>query len=266
MGQKITQVDAFTSERYQGNPAAICILDSDGDAGWMQRVANEMNLSETAYLVPRPDGFGLRWFTPAVEVDLCGHATVAAAHVLWEEGVVARTAQCRFHTRSGLLTARREAGGWIGVEFPRETVIPLAILAEADQALGVRSIHTAECRRLSYLLLELDSEAAVRSAMLDFAQASKLAHKGLIVTSRADAGTGYDFVSRFFAPRMGVNEDPATGSAHCVLGVYWSEKLGRNEMLAYQASARGAVIRVGVAADHVTLAGQAVTVMRGELV
>jgi PhzF family phenazine biosynthesis protein len=266
MGQKITQVDAFTSERYRGNPAAICILSAEADTEWMQRVANEMNLSETAYILPCSGEFGLRWFTPAVEVDLCGHATVAAAHVLWEENVVPAAAACRFHTRSGVLTARKESGGWIAVEFPRESVVPIAIPADAERALGVKAVAAAESGRLNYLVLELASAADVRNAAPDFTLASKLPHKGLVITSLADAGTGYDVVSRFFAPRMGVNEDPATGSAHCVLGVYWGAKLGRGDMLAYQASARGAVIRVNVAPDRVTLAGQAVTVLRGELV
>jgi PhzF family phenazine biosynthesis protein len=266
MGQRITQVDAFTSERYRGNPAAICILESEGDAEWMQRVANEMNLSETAYLVPTSsDEFGLRWFTPAVEVDLCGHATVAAAHVLWEEGVVPGTKACRFRTRSGVLTARR-AGDWIDVEFPLERVDAINPPADAANALGVKAQSAAECARLNYLLLELESEAAVRQASPDFTLASKVAHKGLIVTSVADARAHHDFVSRFFAPRMGVNEDPATGSAHCVLGPYWAAKLGRSELRAFQASPRGADLRVRVGGDRVTLGGQAVTVMRGELV
>ena len=264
MGQTITQVDAFTSERFRGNPAAICILEHEAQTEWMQRLANEMNLSETAYVVPRGGSFGLRWFTPAVEVKLCGHATVAAAHVLWEEGFVPAGAECRFETLSGRLTARRTKG-WIDVEFPREEVSESAIPDAAERALAVKAIRAAESPRLSYLVLELESERAVIAAAPDYALAAKLAHQGLIVTSRA-AGSDCDFVSRFFAPRMGVNEDPATGSAHCVLGPYWERALGRSELRARQLSPRGAEIRVKLDETRVTLGGQAVTVMRGELV
>ncbi len=264
MGQRITQVDAFTSDAFRGNPAAICLLREEADAGWMQKVAMEMNLSETAYLVPRGDGFGLRWFTPAVEVDLCGHATVAAAHVLWQDGVVPLSDECRFYTRSGLLTARLQ-GDWIMVEFPREHVSVIAVPGDAERALGVKAVGAAASERLSYLVLELGSEAEVRACAPDFLVLRKIEPKGIIVTSRAAAGAKYSIVSRFFGPRMGVDEDPATGSAHCVLGPYWQAKLGKDEFSAYQASARGAEIRVAVGAERVTLSGQAVTVMRGEL-
>lgn len=266
MGQKITQVDAFTSERYRGNPAAICILESEADADWMQRVANEMNLSETAYIVRQADGFGLRWFTPTMEVDLCGHATVAAAHVLWQECEVHAGQPCRFHTRSGLLVATQHGSGWIHVEFPLEQVKPCEIPAGSEAALGVTAAAAACNDRLSYLVLELDSEAVVRAARPDFSAVEKLPFKGLIVTGRANAGSNRQVVSRFFAPRMGVNEDPATGSAHCVLGRYWAEKLGTRQFDAYQASARGAEIRVILGESSVILGGQAVTVLRGQLV
>lgn len=264
MGQRITQVDAFTAEAFRGNPAAICVMDREADPAWMQRVALEMNLSETAYVVPRADGFGLRWFTPAIEVELCGHATVAAAHVLWQDGHVPPAQECRFHTRSGLLTARRNAE-WIEVSFPLETVTPLPAPADAQAALGVQSVAAAENKRLSYLVLELQNEAAVRACAPDFNALAHAAHKGFVVTSRADSGNTYDVVSRFFAPRMGVNEDPATGSAHCVLGPYWQPKLGMDSFHAHQASARGADIRVRVDSGRIILGGQAVTVMRGEL-
>ncbi len=265
MGQRITQVDAFTSERFRGNPAAICILESEAKPEWMQNVANEMNLSETAYLVPRADGFGLRWFTPAVEVDLCGHATVAAAHVLWEEGVVSRDDACRFHTKSGLLVAHKSSE-FIEVNFPLEVVRQVERVPQAEAALGVSSVSTAHSARLSYLVLELESEAAVRSATPDFAALRKVPYEGLILTSKSDPGSSISIVSRFFAPRKGVNEDPATGSAHCILGPFWANKLGQSQFHAYQASTRGAEIRVSVKSDRVTLGGQAVTVLRGELV
>lgn len=265
MGQRITQVDAFTAEVFRGNPAAICVLEHEADPVWMQRVALEMNLSETAYLVPQADGFGLRWFTPAIEVDLCGHATVAAAHVLWQDGHVPPEQECRFHTRSGLLTARRN-GEWIEVSFPLETVESITPAPAAETALGVKAIAAAENKRLNYLVLELQDEAAVRACAPDFSELARTSHKGIVVTSKADSGRPYGVVSRFFAPRMGVNEDPATGSAHCVLGPYWQAKLKESNFMAHQCSARGADIRVRLESGRVILGGQAVTVMRGELV
>ncbi len=265
MGQKITQVDAFTAEAFRGNPAAICVLEREADATWMQQLALEMNLSETAYLVPRADGYGLRWFTPTVEVDLCGHATVASAHVLWQDGHVHHDQECRFHTRSGLLTARRN-GDWIEVSFPLETVATVPAPGDAEAALGIRAVACAENKRLQYLILEVADEVAVRSCVPDFGTLNGVPYEGFIVTAKAAASAPYAFVSRFFAPRKGVNEDPATGSAHCVLGPYWQAKLGRNEFVAFQASARGAEIRVRVEPGRVVLGGQAVTVMRGELV
>lgn len=265
MGQRFTQVDAFTAEAFRGNPAAICLLKDPADAQWMQNVALEMNLSETAYVLPQADGFSLRWFTPAVEVDLCGHATVAAAHVLWQEGILPATSECRFHTRSGLLTARL-VGDWIEVSFPREAVAPVPTPGKAEAALGVKALASAESPRLGYLILELSSERAVHDCHPDFSALEKVDYKGIIVTSRADPSAHYDIVSRFFGPRLGVNEDPATGSAHCVLGTYWQTKLGKDAFRAFQASARGAEIRVAVDATRVTLGGQAVTVLRGELV
>jgi PhzF family phenazine biosynthesis protein len=265
VGQRITQVDAFTAERYRGNPAAICILREEADAGWMQKVALEMNLSETAYIVPGADGFGLRWFTPAVEVDLCGHATVAAAHVLWQEGVLPTTEECRFHTRSGLLTARLK-GDWIEVSFPREQVRTITAPKDAEAALGVKAISAADSARLQYLVLELDSEAAVRACAPDFSALARVNYEGIIITANCGSNSKHAIASRFFAPRKGVNEDPATGSAHCILAPYWQAKLGRDEFLAHQASARGADIRVKVGPERVTLGGQAITVLRGELV
>lgn len=265
MGHRITQVDAFTAEVFRGNPAAICVLEREADPVWMQRVALEMNLSETAYLVPQADGFDLRWFTPAIEVDLCGHATVAAAHVLWQDGHVPAEQDCRFHTRSGLLTARRN-GEWIEVSFPLETVESITPPPAAEAALGVKAVAAAENKRLSYLVLELQDEAAVRACVPDFSALARASHKGIIVTSNADSGRPYGIVSRFFAPRMGVNEDPATGSAHCVLGPYWQAKLEQSDFMAHQCSARGADIRVRLESGRIILGGQAVTVMRGELV
>jgi PhzF family phenazine biosynthesis protein len=261
MAQRITQVDAFTLQPFRGNPAAVCVLEQPADADWMAAVAREMNLSETAFLYPDGEAYRLRWFTPTVEVALCGHATLASAHVLWEEGYLSRDQPARFQTRSGLLTCRT-VGDWIEMDFPseppQETRAPEALL----RALDVTPLFTGK-NRMDYLI-ELESEAAVRAVHPHFDLISELPVRGVIVTSR---GSGvYDFVSRFFAPAAGVPEDPATGSAHCCLTPYWAAKLGKQDMLAYQASARGGVVRVGARGERVLLGGQAVTVLRGELV
>jgi PhzF family phenazine biosynthesis protein len=259
---RIVQVDAFTDRPFHGNPAAVCLLDAPRDAAWMQAVAGEMNLAETAFLWPENGAFRLRWFTPAVEVDLCGHATLASAHVLWQEGHLAPDAEARFDTRSGRLTARR-AGDWIEMDFPAEPADPDPAPPGLLDALGVTAVWTGHRLRLGYRLVEVADEAAVRRAAPDIRALARAA-RGVIVTARASSGEA-DFVSRFFAPAMGVDEDPVTGSAHCVLAPYWAGQLGRTELTGYQASARGGVVRVRAAGDRVILGGQAVTVMRGEL-
>ncbi len=261
MGLEIVQVDAFTDTPFRGNPAAVCLLPAPRDEPWMQAVAREMNLAETAFLVRQRDGFGLRWFTPTIEVALCGHATLASAHVLWEDGHLAPTDQARFQTKSGLLTADR-AAGWIELDFPTKRAEPAPAPPGLVQALGVAPRRVGR-NQFDYLV-EVESEALVRTLAPDHAALAKLPVRGVIVTSRA-ATPGYDFVSRFFAPGSGIPEDPVTGSAHCALGPYWSERLGKTEFVAYQASPRGGVVRVRVAGDRVKLGGQAVTVLRGTL-
>jgi len=261
MGLKIVQVDAFASRPFSGNPAAVCVLSAPRDARWMQDVAREMNLAETAFLHPENEGYRLRWFTPAVEVALCGHATLASAHVLWEEGRLPAGQQARFHTQSGLLTADRR-GDWIELDFPATPPAPAPEPPGLAAALGVTPRWVGRSR-FDYLV-EVDSEPTVRALTPDIQALAKVEARGIIVTSRATT-SGYDFVSRFFAPRAGVPEDPVTGSAHCALTPFWSERLDRPEMTAYQASPRGGVIRVRLAGDRVILAGQAVTVLRGEL-
>ena len=260
MGLKITQVDAFTSKPFAGNPAAVCVLPESKDAAWMQSVAMEMNLAETAFLVRRADGFDLRWFTPAVEVKLCGHATVASAHVLWEDGHLPPGEQARFHTLSGLLTADRR-GDWIELDFPATIAAACDPPDGMAEALGAQPVYVGR-NQFDYLA-ELESEEAVRRLKPDHTRLKRLPVRGVIVTAR---GAEYDFVSRFFAPGSGIDEDPVTGSAHCALGPYWKAKLGKDEFLAFQASPRGGVVKVRVAGDRVKLGGQAVTVLRGELV
>jgi PhzF family phenazine biosynthesis protein len=262
MGLPIFQVDAFTAEPFRGNPAAVCPLPGPRAEAWLQNVAREMNLSETAFLYPQEDGFNLRWFTPAVEVDLCGHATLASAHILWETGRLELQAKARFYTRSGLLTAVRR-GNEIELEFPATPDEPAAAPPELAEALGVTPRYVG--RSVFDYLVEVDSAETVHQLRPDLALLKRLAGRGIIVTALADV-SGFDFVSRFFAPAVGIDEDPVTGSAHACLGPFWSRRLGRNEFVAYQASARGGVVRVRVLGQRVCLGGQAVTVLRGELV
>jgi PhzF family phenazine biosynthesis protein len=261
MPQPIVQVDAFADRPFAGNPAAVCIMDGPRDEGWMQDVAMEMNLSETAFLHPVEGGWNLRWFTPAVEVALCGHATLASAHVLWQEGRLAAGEQARFHTLSGLLTADRD-GDWITLDFPAKPEQAAPAPEGLERALGVRPVYTG--RSQFDWLVEVESEDVVRGLKPDLGLLAGVDARGVIVTARGSGG-GHDFVSRFFAPRAGVNEDPVTGSAHCVLAPFWARRLGRDALTGFQASRRGGIVKVRTAGDRVRLSGQAVTVLRGEL-
>ena len=260
--QPIVQVDAFTDRAFAGNPAAVCVLSSPADPVWMQQVAREMNLAETAFLVPHSGGgYDLRWFTPTLEVDLCGHATLASAHVLWEERHLGAGDEARFHTRSGVLTATKEPD-LIWLDFPATAPQPIDRLPELEQALGTALEYLG--RTCFDYLVELESEKAVRELRPDLQALSRLASRGVIVTA-ASSQKRYDFVSRFFAPGSGVPEDPVTGSAHCGLGPFWADRLQKRELVGYQASERGGVVKVRVDGDRVRLGGQAVTVFRGEL-
>lgn len=269
MERPIYIVDAFTNEAFKGNPAAVCPLDTAQSAEWMQQVAAEMNLSETAFLVPRGDdnGFDLRWFTPAIEVPLCGHATLASAHTLWESARLAADAEARFHTLSGRLIARQTAQG-IEMDFPAMRLEEIATppgVAESLRATPKSVWLVRDQRDLEKnFLVEFGSEAEVRALQPDFNLMRQQVSKGLIVTAQAEM-PGIDFVSRYFATWAGIDEDPVTGSAHCALTPYWVGKLGRAELLGYQASARGGYVRVKLDGDRVVLGGQAVTVLRGSL-
>jgi len=257
----IVIVDAFTDTPFSGNPAAVCVLDAEPDRTWMQQVAREMNLSETAFVIRRKEHWALRWFTPTVEVDLCGHATLATAHVLWDTDRAPPDLALTFRTKSGALHAKREASR-IWLDFP---ALP-ATWADAPpmlaDALGARP--TAVAKYVFDYLVELESEAAVRDLTPDLAMLAQVPGRGVVVTAVATT-PGFDFVSRFFAPQVGVPEDPVTGSAHCALAPYWAERLGKTRMLAYQASARGGLVEVEVAGDRVMLGGKAVTVVEGIL-
>ena len=258
------QVDAFADRPFEGNPAAVFVLDVPREDRWMQLVAREMNLAETAFLHPidgLTDTFSLRWFTPAVEVDLCGHATLASAHVLWETGRLAPSESPRFQTRSGTLTARR-AGELIEMDFPATTPTPIDALPGLADALGARPRATLRTR--FDVLVELEAESTVRSLRPDLVKVRTVDARGVIVTARAERGPT-DIISRFFAPQSGVDEDPVTGSAHCALGPYWSVKLGKPDLLAYQASPRGGTLHVKVRGERVLLGGRAITIFRGEM-
>jgi PhzF family phenazine biosynthesis protein len=259
--QRFSQIDAFTDRPFSGNPAAVCLLPAPRDAGWMQQVASEMNLAETAFLVRRPEGFDLRWFTPAAEVDLCGHATLASAHLLWEDGHLEQTESATFHTRSGVLTAKRR-GDLIWLDFPATPVAPATMPPDLERATGAPIKYLG--RTAFDYLIEIESEAALRSLEPDMTLLARLPVRGVVVTARSGDGK-HDFVSRFFAPRYGIPEDPVTGSAHCGLGPYWAARLGKNELAGYQASSRGGTVLVRVDGERVHLGGQAVTVLRGEL-
>jgi len=240
VGQRIVTVDAFTDRPFAGNPAAVCVVDGYPDDAWMQAVAREMNLSETAFVVRRADGdWDLRWFSPIVEVDICGHATLASAHVLWEEGHSPIGDAVRFHTRSGVLGAEPD-GDWIELDFPA---------APADDPL-------VEVR-------ELPSEDQLRVFKPDMAELEQA--RARVVYYTAPGNDGVDYVDRVFGPKVGIPEDPATGSAHCTLAPLWAARLGKDDLMARQVSTRGGVFRVHVAGDRVKIAGQAVTVLRAEL-
>ncbi len=262
MTVKITQADAFTNAAFKGNPAAVCLLTSPREEDWMQNVAREMNLSETAFLDPREDGFNLRWFTPGGEVDLCGHATLASAHVLWEEGILSEEKTARFFTRSGWLTASLN-DGWIEMDFPSTPDEPFVPDFDLAGALGTALDYIGK-NQFDCIALVKDEET-LRNLRPDFYKLASFPIRGAIVTCRSDS-SDYDFVSRFFAPGLGVDEDPVTGSAHCCLAPFWNRRIDRTEFTAYQASMRGGVVRARLNGDRVLLSGQAVTVLRGELV
>ena len=259
MPTQITQVDAFTALPFRGNPAAVCIFAAPPDDVWMRDVAREMNLSETAFLHPEKDGYRLRWLTPSIEVDLCGHATLASAHVLWEGGHLPPDSEARFYTRSGLLTCKRN-GDWIEMDFPAKLAEAAEPPPQLAAALGSELLFTGR-NQFDYLV-EVASEEVLRSLRPNHHLLRELPARGVIVTARS---RDFDFVSRFFAPGSGIDEDPVTGSAHTALAPFWGARLNKTEMTGYQASERGGVVKVRLRGDRVILSGQAVTVLRGEL-
>ncbi|TVY01857.1 PhzF family phenazine biosynthesis protein [Paenibacillus cremeus] len=263
-------VDAFADRPFRGNPAAVCLLERYPSDAVMQQIAMEMNLSETAFLCPCPEEgehhFQLRWFTPVTEVDLCGHATLASAHYLWDTGAAPLDRQLSFHTRSGLLTAKPSGDGWIQLDFPAEPVSEVEVNPDRLIAAlgGVSSYRFVGTNRMD-MVVELDSEETVRSLTPDFTAIRGLTGlRGLVVTARS-SNPAYDFVSRCFFPGLGIDEDPVTGSTHCGLAPYWQPKLGRDQFIAKQLSGRTGTLRLAIAGDRVKLSGQAVTVLNGAL-
>lgn len=259
------QVDAFTTTPFAGNPAAVCVLPSPQPADWMQNVAAEMNLSETAFLHRTEGRYRLRWFTPTSEVDLCGHATLASAHVLWTDGFLAHEEPARFETKSGLLTATRR-NGWIQMDFPADPVTstePPPSLLDSLNGATPQAIGRSD----RDYLVHLEDAEAVRSLDPDMNTLASLPARGVIVTAESP-DTEIDFVSRFFAPGVGVPEDPVTGSAHCALGPYWASQTGRTSLRGRQISARGGTVRIQLEApdaERLRLGGQATTVLHGRL-
>ncbi len=254
-------VDAFAEKPFSGNPAAVVFLDGPREDAWRQAVAAEFNLPETAFVEARGDGFALRWFTPSVEVPLCGHATLAAAHALWESGRVPAERAISFETKSGVLTARREAE-WIVLDFPALPVCPAKPPPGLLAALADTPLAFAENEGV--YLLEMDSEETVRGAAPDLAKWNALTQKGLILTAPARRKT-HDVVSRCFFPADGIPEDPATGSAHCAIGPYWAGRLGKPVLTAAQASKRGGLLIVRVKDGRVELGGRTFTAWSGSL-
>ena len=261
MSIKIYQVDAFSYKPFSGNPAAVCVLDKEVSDNWMQNVAMEMNLSETAFLHKSSQGFDLRWFTPTTEVDLCGHATLASAHILWEEGFLRPEQVAHFETKSGLLLASRNAE-LIELDFPSEPAEDALMPPGLELSLGVKSVYVGR-NRFDYLV-QVESEDILRNINPDLNLLKEIPARGIIVTAACESDE-YDFISRFFAPASGIDEDPVTGSAHCCLAPYWNKKLGKKDMVAYQASKRGGVVYVSLKNDRVILGGKAITVFKGEM-
>jgi len=261
LGFQIFKVDAFTDKPFSGNPAGVCILSEKRSAEWMQAVAREMNLGATAFFLPKNDGYDLRWFTPIIELGLCGHGTLASAHILYEREHLKRDREARFYTKSGLLTAK-DNGDLIELDFPSQPPQAAPAPDGLVEALDVKPRFVGKDEL--YHFVEVDSETIVRNLKPNFGLLGTVSITGVTVTAKAST-LGFDFVSRFFAPKLGIDEDPATGSSHCLLGPFWSDRLHKTELVAYQASSRGGVIHIRVESDRVSLGGKAVTILQGEL-
>ena len=258
---QLLHVDAFADAPFTGNPAAVCLLERARPADWMQALAAELNQPATVFVASSVDGFAVRWFSPTAELTLCGHGTLAAAHALWETERLSPAVPARFTTRSGVLSAAWR-DGWIAIDLPAAVAVAASPPVGLLDALGAKARWVGR-NRFDYVV-ELDDEATVRALVPDLGALASFDTRGVIVTARA-ASPGMDFVSRFFAPRVGIPEDAVTGSAHCCLAPLWAARLGTSRLTARQLSARGGVVRASVEADRVVLSGQALTVLRGEI-
>jgi len=258
----IYQVDAFTAEPFKGNPAGVCILEKDASDEWMQNVAAEMNLSETAFLTPDHQDFRIRYFTPAAEIPLCGHATLSSAHILYEKGLSDKLREVALHSKAGKLSVRYDAG-WITMNFPSYPVKPVKIQEGIENIIG---IVPAELYRTDHgwSFAVLHNEKEVRNLKPDFGAMKNSEHGDLIVTAPSEDKT-FDFCVRCFAPALGIDEDPVTGSAHCALVPFWHKRTGRIEMVSHQVSKRGGILKVADRGERVEISGQAVTVMKIEM-
>jgi predicted PhzF superfamily epimerase YddE/YHI9 len=254
-------VDAFTDRSFAGNPAGVVLLDEWKDDRWLQNVAMELNLSDTAFLVANANGFDLRWFTPSAEIDLCGHATLASAVVFADLGNLADRCSLTFSTRSGALNVERY-GSFFLMDFPALTAAPCQPPLGLLESLGRKAQYVGQSE--FDFLVEFESESVVRSIRPDFNTLATVKCRGVVVTARSD-NAEFDFVSRFFAPAVGINEDPVTGSAHCLLGSYWRPRLGKSKMTAYQASSRGGVVQVELRGDRIMLGGKGIIFARGDI-
>lgn len=263
MNIQIFQVDSFTVKPFTGNPAGVCILDQPKNETWMQAVAAEMNLSETAFLLPKGGGYNLRWFTPTTEVDLCGHATLASAHILYEFGFYEQDETIEFFTRSGKLISSFDKG-FIELDMPRYEPLEIETPTSLVNALGLEPVSTAVLEQKT-IIAEFQNDEDVQNFKPDYQKLADLLYKDITITAKS-TNPKYDFITRFFSPRTGINEDPVTGSVHCLLGPYWAKKLTKDKLLAYQASARGGEVRIRLSKDRAFIGGKAITVLRGDLV
>ncbi len=261
MLHQLYQVDAFTEEPFKGNPAAVCLLEAPESETWMQSLAAEMNLSETAFLLPEGKAWRLRWFTPTTEVDLCGHATLASAYVLFTQQPASQQNPLIFNTRSGQLSARWKDGK-VELDFPVMHFAPLEILPKIEKILGFNPV--AAVFSGNYYLFEAQDSKQVLHCTPDFTALASLPMPEVMITA-SSADPQFDFISRFFAPQLGINEDPVTGSAHCLLTPYWAEKLGKSTLKAFQASQRGGLLEVKLQGEHVLITGAAKLIFKGHL-
>jgi PhzF family phenazine biosynthesis protein len=265
MSPSIDWVDAFSDRPYGGNPAAVCLPETPLADEVMQSLAFELGIAETAFVSPAdaPGEWHLRWFSPTTEIDLCGHATLASAHAMRARGVIDGASPVTFHTRSGPLVASFD-GDLVALDFPVTPLMPMALPTPLQHQFAADQVVDAQ-RTDFFCTVTLSTAAAVRDYQPDRSAISELVEKALLLTARADHGSKADYVLRVFGPKVGIDEDPATGSAQCAVGPYWADVLGRPELVAHQLSPRGAVLYVRPAGDRVYIAGHAVTVLSGHL-